>query len=241
MILKQIYKSTKTYILILVVAIAVLLFSATMAYNQIKQVQASADRVSHTHHVKDGIATLFSHYFRLESDEFKNNLLKDSLSNTTFESYVSQGQLAFDNLMELTADNPSQKLRLMKIEKLQDSLYQKLKAQNVKLTRTFPEGIAETLFKIRVISNEMIAEENSLMRAREEEYQSRKVLAPYTLLILAFFSLLVFVLAFLRIYKEKLRYRESDAFLRSVLSNTDNIVNFYVPIFNKEQKVIDFK
>ena len=241
MILKQIYKSTKTYILILAVAIIVLLFSATMAYHQMKQVQASADMVAHTHEVKDGITTLFSHYFRLESDEFKNNLLRDSLTDGTFENYISNGQLAFNSLAKLTADNPSQKFRLMQIEKLQDSLYQKLKAQNIKLTRVFPEGVAETLFKIRAISNEMIAEENGLMRAREEEYESRKVLAPYTLLILAFFSLFVFVIAFLRIYKVKVRYRESDAFLRSVLSNTDNIVNFYVPLFNKEQKVIDFK
>ena len=241
MIIQQIYKSTKTYILILVVAIAVLLFSATMAYNQVKQVQASADMVAHTHQVKDGITTLFSHYFRLESDEFKNNLLKDSLTNTTFESYTSNGQIAFNSLKNLMTDNPSQLLRLMQIETLQDSLYKKLKAQDIKVTKIFPEGIAETLFKIRAVSNQMIAEENSLMRAREEEYRSRKVLAPYTLLILAFFSLFVFVLAFLRIYKEKRRFRQSDAFLRSVLANTDNIVNFYVPLFDQEQNVIDFK
>lgn len=241
MSLKQIYVPTKTYILILILAITVLLFSATMSFRQIKQMQASAEMVSHTHQVKDGISKLFSHYFRLESEDFKANILNDSLTNSNFDNYVSNGNLIFNNLEKLVADNPEQQLRLEQIKRGESQLYRALQNSENKSNGDFNRDISRSLFKLRLITNEMRAEESSLMEVREEAYKEDKLLAPWTLLILAFFSLLVFVLAFLRIYKGKLRFRESDTFLRSVLANTDNIVNFYTPLYDEDNKIKDFK
>jgi signal transduction histidine kinase/PAS domain-containing protein len=232
---------SKTYILILVAAIAILLFSATMAYRQIKQMQLSAEMVSQTHKVKDGISTLFSHYFRLESEDFKAALLNDSITHTTFENYVSNGKIAFLSLQKLTEDNPLQQKKLEQIDSLQDTLYEILNAPGAKLSPNLNRSVSDLLLQIRTISNEMRAEENRLMKVRENAYTADKVLAPWTLLILGIFSLVVFILAFIRIYKEKLRYGESDAFLRSVLSNTDNIINFYTPIYNGQKEIKDFK
>ncbi|WP_419211295.1 ATP-binding protein [Maribacter sp. X9] len=233
--------SNKKYISVLAIAIALLLFTTTVAYKQIIKLQGSAEMVSHTLEVQDAINMLFSHYFRLESEEFKSEILKDSLTNSIYADYKKNGKEAFEKLSGLIKDNASQKLRLDQIKGLQDSLYKKLANQKIVSKSQLEEDLSELLVKIRAVNDEMRTEERSLLLLREDNYESNKILAPFTTLILAIFSLCIFLLAFLRIYRNKIKLRESEAFLQSVLANTNNVVNFYVPIFNAENKVYDFE
>lgn len=79
------------------------------------------------------------------------------------------------------------------------------------------------------------------MHERKGTYVFHKSLMPYMLLIVVFFALAVFVISFVRIYNNKLKIRKSEAFLKSVLATTDNIVNYYEPIFKSPEEIMDFK
>ncbi len=240
---------SKVYIVLISVAIAVLILSAGMAYRQIKRMQESADMVADTYQVNDAIGTLFSHYFRLESEEFREKLLKDDPLEEKLNDYMAYGKIVFDSLQGLVQDNASQMRRLEDIKALEDTLYDKLifvgdsidGKTEITDTLTFPiRNFSGTLFKIRIINDQMRAEARRSMRAREADYASQRFLAPFTALVLALFALFVFVFSFLRIYRNKRRLRESDTFLRSVLASTDNIVNYYEPVYDLKGNIRDF-
>ncbi len=242
--------SSKFYSILILFAIALLIFTASMAYRQIKQMQKSAEMVLNTYQVNDAIGTLFSHYLRLESEEFRKELLKEDRFEERLNAYMTHGKIVFDSLQTLVSENQLQFQRLEKIKSLEDTLYANLvivgdsindEGEIVSKPSFSTRKISSALFDIRNINDQMRAEERRLMQARKEDYSSKKFLAPFTSLILGFFALLVFIVFFLRMYKNKQRIRESEAFLKSVLSTTDNIVNYYEPHVDSEKNVTDFK
>ncbi|MEO8934080.1 MAG: ATP-binding protein [Xanthomarina sp.] len=247
---KQVYTSSKTYIILLCVALGLLLFSTGATYKQIMRMQNSAETVKHTLQVYNGISNLTTHYTEAESEDFRKNILKTEGSSLIFENYKLEGQAIIDSLKLLTTDNYAQLRRLEALNVLLNRLYQQLQepesnqGENALKTNFFPSDqkmkINGTLHHIRDIKNEMLEEEKSLMQERKANYDAHKSLAPKTLLLLAFFALSVFVISFVRIYKSKRRFRESEAFLKNVLATTDNVVNYYEPVFNDSGKIIDF-
>ncbi|WP_289036953.1 PAS domain-containing protein [uncultured Zobellia sp.] len=249
---KRIYTSSKTYIVLLFVAFVIILFTASMAYYQIMRMQDLAEKVAHTLQVNNAISELSAHSTQAESEEFRNQLQRSEGNNTIFDDYVKEGETILKTLKDLTRDNTSQQIRLAPMQALLDSLHEELKIlgdhpdqDSIVLNESENEKKSDinfTLYRIRNIRNQMLAEERLSIKKTREEYESNKYLAPLTSLLLAFFALLVFVLAFLKIYRNKLRIRSSENFLRSVLATTDNIVNYYEPIYDRnKEKIIDFK
>lgn len=247
---KQVYTSSKTYIILLFVALGALLFSTVTTYMQIMRMQNSAETVKHTLQVYNGISSLTTHFTEAESEEFRNQILKTEGASLAFENYKIEGRAIIDSLRKLTIDDPAQLNRLDALNVLLNRLYRQLKEvdnlqnQGSELYETFPQDqkmkINGTLFHIRDIKNEMLEEEKSLMQERKAAYDSHRSLAPKTLFLLAFFALSVFVISFIRVYKNKRRFRESEAFLKNVLSTTDNVVNYYEPIMDNSGKIVDF-
>ncbi len=119
-------------------------------------------------------------------------------------------------------------LLIIKIQGLQEYQLQKSK-------------IKKTIYNIRSITNRMLIDEERLMHQRKADYTFHKSLTPTMLLVMAFFALTVFVISFFRIYNNKLKIRKSEAFLKSVLSTTDNIVSYYEPLYNTDNEIVDFK
>lgn len=242
--------STKFYAVLLIGALMLLIFTGSMAYRQIKRMQKSADMVSHTYQVNDAIGTLFSHYFRLESEEFRKNLLEGNMSREKLRDYVSAGQIVFDSLHNLVDENASQLTHLKNIKALEGKLYEPLTIVGDSIVDefgtvgngAFKNGkFSQTLFEIRSINEQMRAEERRLMLSRKADYNNTKLLAPLTTLILGSFALFVFIVSFLRIYRNKQRLRRSEALLQRILSTTDNIVNYYEPILDTNTNISDFK
>ncbi len=248
---KHVYTSSKTYIILLIVALGLLVFTASITYLQILNMQKSSELVKHTLQVYNAIGDLTTHYSQAESEEFREELLKTGGAGMAFKNYREEGQTILDSLKTLSSDNKEQLARLESFEVLLDKLYiqlQQLDAVNFKnseealsYSQSQKMKINGTLYHLRNAKNELLAYEQRLMQEREVNYNSHKSLAPLTLLVLTFFALLVFVLSFIRIYKNKRRFRKSEAFLKNVLSTTDNVVNYYEPIFNNNNDIIDFK
>ena len=248
---KHVYTSSKTYIILLIVALGLLVFTASITYLQILNMQKSSELVKHTLQVYNAIGDLTTHYSQAQSEEFREELLKTGGAGMAFKNYREEGQIILNSLKTLTSDNEDQLARLDSFQVLLDKLYtqlQQLDAVNFKnseealsYSQSQKMKINGTLYHLRNAKNELLAYEQRLMQEREVNYNSYKSLAPLTLLILTFFALLVFVLSFVRIYKNKRRFRKSEAFLKNVLSTTDNVVNYYEPIFNGNNDIIDFK
>lgn len=248
---KRIYSSSKTYIALLFVAFVIILFTASMAYYQIMRMQNLAEKVAHTLQVNNAISELSTHSTLAESEEFRAQIQNKDENNTVFDDYVKDGETILKTLEDLTQGNVSQQIRLAPMEALLDTLHNELQAlaehPNEPLSsvneseKAKKSDIDFTLYRIRNIRNQMLAEERLSIKKTREEYDANKYLAPFTSLLLAFFALIVFILAFLKIYRNKLRIRQSENFLRSVLATTDNIINYYEPIYDKQKEIIDFE
>ncbi len=248
---KNVYTSSKTYIVLTVVAFALLIFTTSTAYKQVMRMQQSAEMVSHSLQVYNTISLLTAHFTKADSEEFKDILLKPGKSDFTFENYREEGLIIIDSLSNLSSDNPLQINRLNQIKILLNDLYTQLQdidaetldenQISLKYKDAQKSIIGITLYQIRNIKNDMLAEEQRLMQIRSKAYASHKTLAPVTLLTLGFLALTVFILSFLRIYRNKLRIRQSENFLKNVLGTTDNVVNYYEPLYNDEQEIIDFE
>lgn len=249
--IKYLYIPSKIYIALLVVAIMLLLITTSLTYRQIKLTQKSAESVVQTLEVYNGLSDLSAHYIKAGSEEFRSALLNDKNSNTVFEAYKQEGIKIIDSIKILTQDNELHKTRIIPLSALLNSLYSQLynldavniKENNDVLVANHAQRVKinKTISDIDSIKTRMLVDEERLMKERETSYALHKMLTPSMLLLLAFFALLVFTISFFRIYNNKLKIKKSEAFLKNVLATTDNIVNYYEPVFNNENEVIDFK
>ncbi|WP_308992334.1 ATP-binding protein [Mariniflexile litorale] len=247
----RIYTSSKTYIILLVIAIIMLLVTTSMTYRQIMLTQKSAEMVLHTLQVYNAIGDLTTHYTKAQSEEFREDIINDTLSTKFFEDYKLEGKAIIDTLRLLTKDNGLHAARIKPLNALLNNLYSQLVDLDIVTSQDNEEvlqgqqsnklKINKTLFEIRSIKNRMLADEERLMHERKINYIFHKSLTPTMLLILAFFALVVFIISFVRIYNNKLKVRKSENFLKSVLATTDNIVNYYEPIYNSIDEIVDFK
>ena len=248
---KRVYTSSKTYIILLFVALCLLLFAAGTTYTQISSMKKSAELVEQTLQVYNEISDLTTHFTKAESDEFRKEILNTEGSSFAFKTYQEEGRALLDSLKTLINNNQTQSNRLESLDVLLNKLYQQLQEvyspENKNIidsdswSRDQRMRINGTLYHIRDIKNHLLEEEKVLMQERKAVYDSHKSLAPKILLLLAFFALSAFIIAFIGIYKNKKRFRQSEAFLQSVLATTDNVVNYYEPILDDSGEIIDFQ
>ncbi|WP_372752521.1 PAS domain-containing protein [Mariniflexile sp.] len=213
--------------------------------------QKSAEMVVHTLQVYNAIGNLTNHYSKAQSEEFRKDLIHNESSDEIFEAYKQEGKSILDSLKVLTQDNSVHAIRIKPLNTLLNSLYNQLtylkdtsSLQGLDALNNDQEyrlKINKTLNDIKVIKERMLADEEHLMKERKVNYSFYKSLTPSMLLVLGFFALSVFLISFFRIYTNKLKVRKSEAFLKNVLATTDNIVNYYEPVFNNSKEIIDFK
>lgn len=248
---KRVYTSSKTYIILLTAALALLLFVSGVAYKQIIRMQQSADMVTHSFQMYNAISHLSAHYTQAESEAFRNQLLKNDSLNSVLKNYRQEGASIIDSLTVLTSNDAAQRKRLNRLDSLLHILYSQLHILSMGATdgqentlqdmQAQKEKINATLHQIKSLKSTIQSEEDYLMLQRHTNYNSHKYLAPLTLLCLSFFALFITFASFLRIYSNKIRIRKSEAFLKSVLATTDNIVNYYEPQFDAERNIVNFK
>ena len=252
---KRVYTSSKTYIILITVALVLLLFISGMAYKQIMRMQSSSEMVTHSFKVFNAISDLSAHFTLAQSEDFRDKIRDSNSFHTTLEKYKTDGNTIINNLNSLIIENETQKKRLKSVDTLLNILYNQLhnlgsfatEGTTMLLENSASQDISQkekieaTLFQIRSIVKSMQAEEDYVMRQRKDSYSSYKFLAPFTSLVLTFVALFISFASFIRIYRNKIRIRKSEDFLKSILATTDNIINHYEPIFNENKEIIDFK
>ena len=260
MVLKSILASTKTYVFLLILAAALLLYTSGVGYKQVKRLYDSGEKVSHTLEVQRNIVELFSNFLLLESIQLKSQVQlgeEDLSSNIIVEIDES-----LDTLETLTSDNISQQERIHDLKKLRDDLKPEVDLISANDSTTAKEAISESLKRIskivdqaQSIKKSMLSEENYLMVSRREDFTSQSFLTPLSSLLVAITSMVIFVIGFISIYKQKgeiskvngqiieqnIKLQETETFLRGVYKSSNNVISYLEPIKNGKGEVIDFR
>lgn len=247
--LKRIFSATITYVALLIIAVAILLLTASMAYKQIKGLEKSADLVSHTLETDRSINNLFSHYLLMEAEMLRAISTRDTMYLSSWRALTLQNDVSFKNLRSLTYNNPKQQERLGKIGVLRDSLYQTFQAleNRFKSTNADTEGskplilqVTRLLDSIKAIKNDMVLEEQALLLKRREIYQKDVLLTPRVSYLMALFSLGIFIFSFRKINRDKNKIAQTESFLQNILKSTTNIISHFEPIYSKKNEIVDF-
>ena len=240
-------KSYKIFIILLILAISVLTYLGSNSYKQIRELEKTAELVMHTLRVETEINNLFSQYAIMQSKVFENKLLKKSAENTLLLSQKQNAFKTFKDLNVLTKDNIEQQKKLKELTFLQEAFYKSLQELNtdvstdIKNDKVLLNSVSILMDKIKMIKGYMLNHEEALLKKQQDQFLMSRRLNPIMTLILGMFALIIFLISFWKINQQRIRNNKTTAFLESVLKNTDNIVSYYTPIKNEEDKITDFK
>lgn len=247
--LRHIAISTPPYKIVLIIAVFLLLSIAGINYLQIKNLQTSAEWVSRSVTVDKEINNLFSQYNLMESAEFRAVILGDSTFAESYIDHKLQSDKTLIRLYELTKEISDHEASLDSVTILKDSLHATLTALHGKVRPVDSDSIvfvyvqraAAILKSLRGIRTHMLLTKEANLQERLATYNKQAVLTPITSLMLTLFSLGIFVVAFLKIRSDKNQIQASEALLQNIVQTTDNIMNYYEPVYNADNEVIDFK
>ncbi|MAO15554.1 MAG: hypothetical protein CMH44_01530, partial [Muricauda sp.] len=233
----------------LALAIVLLLFITTVLFKQIRDLEVSAEMVSHSLTVDKEINKLFTQYDLMESAEFRSVILKDSTFEASYIDHKLQNDRTFDRLYGLVKEMPYHRRNLDTVSKLKDSLHTTLTALHGKVkpmeadstAMVYVERAASILKKLRGFKRNMLANNENFLQDKLVTYRRLTFLTPLTTLFLALFSIVMFTIAFFRLRRHKNKIQSSEALLQNIVQSTDNIMNYYEPIYDSNAKVVDFR
>ncbi len=247
--IRKITSSPKVLAISLILAIALLMFLGSISYKQIVQLGKSADMVSHTLEVDMEINQLFSYYAQMQSTELKNLLSRDTLSISSYENYKPEVQESFLKLRQLTRENAVHQKILETVRTWQDSLYNSLEIiskipfQKTNYSSKDRKKIAEvskSITQLNLLRNQMYQEKQIQLAKHKEEYRTQIFFTPLTTLLLGMFALVIFIVSFIKINSQRKKMVTAEKFLQNTLSSTDNIISYFLPIYNTNDQVKDF-
>lgn len=242
--------STQKYIVLLIVSVVVLLIAESVTFRQIALLKESANRVARNLEVQKAINNLYSNYSRMESEKLTALLLGNVMQKSSWEKHKEHIYNSYSTLEILLKNNSIQQQRLREIGEFQEAFYNALSSLEMSGTdstlvsagnRPALLKLTQSLEAIRNTKDMMLKEEDRTVTLLKEEFDEQADMTPLFTLLLAIFSLSVFLLAFARIYRNKQRIKASQEFLESILRNTNNIVNYYEPVYDDNEKVTDFR
>lgn len=271
---KSFVGSTKTYIILLILAITLLLYTISLGYKQVNRLHKTGDLVSHTLEVQRAIVELSANFLEVETIQLKKLIEKQETDLSTI-MLTEMGQ-SLTRLKTLTQDNNAQQERIKALqllhEKIKNELDFSINTDSAAVINSLgakdsviinfaglpykrKERISKIVAEAQVIKDRMLAEENYLMVSRKEEYTSQSFLTPMSSLLVALTALVIFLIGFISIYKQKgeiqevndqvhlknKKLQETEEFLKGVYKSSNNVISHFEPIFNTEKNIIDFQ
>lgn len=250
MVLKRLAHSPKVYIIMLIIATALLMFIGSVSYRQIERLGKSVDSVTRIMQVDMQIDGLFSYYGQMQATELKNRLLQDSTGISTYKVYMPETLESFKLLEELTSHNPEQQKILQKVKLWQDSLFLSLK-QLAGIPYNHPYvstevkekivKVSSAITQLNLLRNQMYGVEQIEFAKRKAAYASQISFTPLTTLFLGTFAVIIFALSFIQINFLRKKTTTAEKFLANILAYSDNIIGYFEPIHDGSGEIIDFK
>lgn len=247
---RALQRSNKASTFAMLVAFAVLLAVFIFSYN--RYFKLDSDRAKSSAQFKEQIKAekLFNTYNELQITQLQSSFVKEKVPVLQFQALLDSCQRILSDLEIDFKDNPTQLNHLSRLQGQQDSLlkaYTKLdlvvsaeNSNSLDVRRIFKE-MNTILSSIDATKDKIIAEQQrNVTQSEEKVKQSNRI---YAILFFAagFISLLISILAFTRIIKDNKHIVNTTEFLESVLEATEEIANLYLPVYNENGEVIDFK
>ena len=233
-----------------VLAVLSLLYVGWLSYNSARQLAVTSERVAHTQEVLLRLAQIRVDIPTAEAGQRGYLLTNEPEHLTSYGTSVESVKKSFSDVRRLTADNASQQKRLDDLGSLLDQrlgLMQELldrseqgKKPGAFEKRRIDEGrqLTET---IRSVIRSMEDEERRLLEQREQKEQAS---ARHTFLAViagGALSVLLFVLAFLQLYREIARHTATQENLRQNRDFLDSVIeNIPVMVFIKDAESLRF-
>ena len=235
-------KITKTFltgIIFLFLGIFLLSFFLFL-YGQIKLLNASSDLVTRTNALKLKLSELVISLKDVETLQQEYLLTHDTVFLAPYQEAYSHFWKSLDEIDSLVKDDPTQQINVLAIKVFSKEGIMSL--DRYVHTDQFPQtdGPGMTLYfqegkikmdRIRAQINLMSQVEDSLLKKRVEEGRTNTFLTPRYALIFFIVTLLILIVAFLKINKNvhtqrklKVEILASKLFLESMLDASDEIV-----------------
>jgi PAS domain S-box-containing protein len=251
MTFKNLLKSTKLFVILLILAIALLIFIGSISFKQISDLRKSAALVNRTMEVDKEINRLFSLYTTMESVELENLLRQDTLGTaSSYQNFAEEAYDSFERLASLTNDNQLQQNYLADVFKLQENLRNSLSSvsqiepKKIELSqneRLKVNNLSILLSQLDAIKSKMLEEEQRLLKERKAKYKEEVLFTPLMILFWGMFALLVFIISFLQINKQRKKTKTAEAFLQNILVSTGYVIMYFEPTRDKTKNIIDFE
>ncbi|MBJ2174352.1 PAS domain-containing protein [Aureibaculum sp. A20] len=247
---REILSSTKSYKIALVVAVALLLLLSSISYRQINNMRKSSDLVSASLMVDREVNNLFSKFSLIEAAEYRSLLVNDSTFSEVYKKHKRETEISFLNLLELTKDLPEQVQYLDTIGQWRDSLdlsinklnkYRGLLEDDIEAkVMVEVSKMASIFLKLNTLRTGMSKRKEALFKQRMVDYKTETFFTPFISLLLMLFSILVFWLAFRKINNSRKELAGTQSFVENIITNSNNLINYFEPVRDDKGKVIDF-
>jgi signal transduction histidine kinase len=209
--LKPFFASFKILKIIFIIALLLIVLIAALSYKHINSLSQSAKEVVHTHKVQIELEQLISALKDAETGQRGFLITKDSVFLQPFTNARAKVNESFNTLKTLTADNPRQQTNLDSLYVMIDTRFKilantlQIGSQNNATEKQVTAGMLmgkNMMDKIRLHIISMNNLENNYLIQRQKKYEYEDYLTPVFALLLSLFSLLVFVLSYLKINKD---------------------------------------
>ncbi|QLG44975.1 ATP-binding protein [Costertonia aggregata] len=242
-------KPSKYFIVLLILATALLAFIGSRSYKQIQELRESADMVAHTLRVEAEINHLFSQFAMMQSEVFEARLRNETKTPNVLRIKKDSVDAIVKRLRRLTSDNPQQQRYLQQVDTQQAKLYSALRLFKAYVPNTVeaPEygealnTVSTVMDSLETVKAAMLNTEEELLRQRQVAYQKSYYFTPFMTLFLGMFALAIFLFSFLRINRERKQTKRANDFVQNVLKSSPNIVSHFEPVLNEKKEVVDFK
>lgn len=244
--IKDLKKSTLLLKITFVVSLAVILFTASVSYKHIINLNKSRDLVIHSYEVQLELERVIS-YIKDAETGYRGYLL---YGDTTFlDSYSNSREKvnqAFFNLKNLTVDNQSQQKKLKELYHLivlRYTYFNKSYEDKDLYKKYYENNGKKVMDQIRKKVDEMVSLENSILKKREYNFRDSVSYTPLYALLVIFITLFFIVVAYIKINSDFKKIERSNSRLRvsqESINQAEILGNYCSWIWNLEKDEIQF-
>jgi signal transduction histidine kinase/CHASE3 domain sensor protein len=217
--LKVFFASLRLLKIIFIISLLLIVLISALSYKHINSLSQSAKQVVHIHKVQIELEQLISNFKDAETGQRGFLITNDSVFLQPFTDARAKVNESFNTLKTLTADNPRQQSNLDLLYVMIDARFKILantlqiatqKNSNIKqLSENMLMG-KSMMDKIRLHINSMNNLENEYLIQHQKKYEYEDYLTPVFALLLSLFSLLVFILSYLKINKDLKAFKKAN-------------------------------
>ncbi len=244
--------SSAVLLVVLIISIFVLFFTASVSYKQFQSVTESEKLVIHSHKVIRTLEELVSVVKDAETGQRGYLLTRDSSFLEPYTMAIERLSRKKSFFESLTQDDDIEQNKIDSLYKLIDyrfiMLESNLNNQSIEYTlsasakKLLITG-SEVMDEIREKTATIIENEKSKLVQRQHEHANETKISPITFLYTALFSLLIFVIAFYKIYKDIDRLKKANNQLlinKRLFEHSESISKICNWCWNIESDIVTF-